>query len=269
VPEPGNPQALNRYAYVLNNPLKYTDPSGHRYDPGGAYSRKPPLLPPLPGADAANQVVTWMENTANDIVTPIENGSAARAVVDAAREGGRRVVRGIDAGLWGVPSVVGVRGGVYVGADLIVGGDITLRAYTVAFNWRSGELSVFEEKGANIYVGCPRIGEAGVNAVVFAMWGASSNKNLEGYSQFVEGRAQADVVAKAGAVVGGLRQTVWKNGAMEVAVDERSNMPIFGVYGGVTGGGDLVSNAVDVGGAVGESQAMQVYPLDLIRSIFH
>jgi RHS repeat-associated protein len=29
VPEPGNPQALNRYAYVTNNPLKYTDPSGH------------------------------------------------------------------------------------------------------------------------------------------------------------------------------------------------------------------------------------------------
>lgn len=29
VPEPGNPQVLNRYAYTLNNPLKYTDPSGH------------------------------------------------------------------------------------------------------------------------------------------------------------------------------------------------------------------------------------------------
>ena len=29
VPDPYNPQALNRYAYVLNNPLKYTDPSGH------------------------------------------------------------------------------------------------------------------------------------------------------------------------------------------------------------------------------------------------
>jgi RHS repeat-associated protein len=26
---PANPQALNRYAYVQNNPLKYTDPSGH------------------------------------------------------------------------------------------------------------------------------------------------------------------------------------------------------------------------------------------------
>jgi len=29
VPEPGNPQALNHYAYVYNNPLRYTDPSGH------------------------------------------------------------------------------------------------------------------------------------------------------------------------------------------------------------------------------------------------
>jgi len=29
VPEPGNPQALNRYSYANNAPLRYVDPSGH------------------------------------------------------------------------------------------------------------------------------------------------------------------------------------------------------------------------------------------------
>ncbi|MEM4326371.1 MAG: RHS repeat-associated core domain-containing protein, partial [Candidatus Pacearchaeota archaeon] len=31
VPEPGNPQSLNRYAYVMNNPLRYVDPSGNKW----------------------------------------------------------------------------------------------------------------------------------------------------------------------------------------------------------------------------------------------
>lgn len=29
IPQPFNPQSLNRYAYVLNNPLRFIDPSGH------------------------------------------------------------------------------------------------------------------------------------------------------------------------------------------------------------------------------------------------
>ena len=29
MPNPGDPQSLNRYTYTLNNPLRYTDPSGH------------------------------------------------------------------------------------------------------------------------------------------------------------------------------------------------------------------------------------------------
>jgi len=29
VPDPNNPQSLNRYSYVLNNPLRYTDPTGN------------------------------------------------------------------------------------------------------------------------------------------------------------------------------------------------------------------------------------------------
>ncbi len=32
VPDPANPQSLNRYAYGLGNPLRHTDPSGHIVD---------------------------------------------------------------------------------------------------------------------------------------------------------------------------------------------------------------------------------------------
>jgi hypothetical protein len=31
VPDPGDPQSLNRYSYAGNNPLRYTDPSGHMW----------------------------------------------------------------------------------------------------------------------------------------------------------------------------------------------------------------------------------------------
>lgn len=38
IPQPFNPQSLNRYTYVLNNPLRYTDPSGHEpHTPGSCY----------------------------------------------------------------------------------------------------------------------------------------------------------------------------------------------------------------------------------------
>lgn len=33
IPDLGNPQSYNRYSYVLNNPLRYTDPNGHQARP--------------------------------------------------------------------------------------------------------------------------------------------------------------------------------------------------------------------------------------------
>ncbi|MDH7475630.1 MAG: hypothetical protein QHJ74_16745, partial [Anaerolineae bacterium] len=46
-PGAGNPQNLNRYAYVRNNPLRYTDPSGHRVDPFGGVGAREDEPPPL------------------------------------------------------------------------------------------------------------------------------------------------------------------------------------------------------------------------------
>jgi hypothetical protein len=43
VPEAGNPQALNRYSYVLNRPLQGGDPTGHQNPVGGVLP--PPTQP--------------------------------------------------------------------------------------------------------------------------------------------------------------------------------------------------------------------------------
>jgi hypothetical protein len=48
---PANPQALNRYAYGLNTPVKYTDPTGHYGADGvltagaGGGTQVPPVTP--------------------------------------------------------------------------------------------------------------------------------------------------------------------------------------------------------------------------------
>jgi RHS repeat-associated protein len=96
VPEPGNPQALNRYAYVNNNPLKYTDPGGHwletawdilniawdiqaiRQDPGNLWNWGALVVDVgtalLPGVPAFAGVVS-------------KGGKAAKAAVEAASHG--------------------------------------------------------------------------------------------------------------------------------------------------------------------------------------
>jgi len=54
VPNPANPQDLNRFAYVRNNPLRYTDPTGNRpcgdgekYDCDGRLNPTTPSKPPV------------------------------------------------------------------------------------------------------------------------------------------------------------------------------------------------------------------------------
>jgi RHS repeat-associated protein len=46
VPSLTNSQSLDRYAYVLNNPIKYLDPSGHMCTEFGSCQRRPPFIDP-------------------------------------------------------------------------------------------------------------------------------------------------------------------------------------------------------------------------------
>jgi RHS repeat-associated protein len=56
VPEPANPQSLNRYSYVLNSPLNYRDPSGHAYDAGDAWAGRRDTPPPPPDEEHEDEI---------------------------------------------------------------------------------------------------------------------------------------------------------------------------------------------------------------------
>jgi RHS repeat-associated protein len=65
VPQPGNPQSLNRYSYALNNAVRFTDPSGHAH---------------CVDADCA---VTWHPTKHRYIISPGVSGvrGVARSIV--------------------------------------------------------------------------------------------------------------------------------------------------------------------------------------------
>jgi hypothetical protein len=67
VPEPENPQALNRYSYVYDNPLKYRDPSGH-----WIFEEEPedPLV--YYGSDLGTLARSWRPSSPNHVVEPAE-----------------------------------------------------------------------------------------------------------------------------------------------------------------------------------------------------
>jgi len=58
IPDLSNPQSYNRYSYCINNPLRYTDPTGHAFHRRGANG----LLPPGPLAYLSGD--TLLENLA-------------------------------------------------------------------------------------------------------------------------------------------------------------------------------------------------------------
>jgi hypothetical protein len=89
VPAPKNPQQFNRFAYGLNNPVKYTDPTGHDVDCAIGDSGckkstaktplKPPLLP-LKNGDNWAQDCVWPSNLQSGVDRVYQMIKNARSV---------------------------------------------------------------------------------------------------------------------------------------------------------------------------------------------
>ena len=79
VPEPGNPQSLNRYTYVLGAPLRYTDPQGHWWE-------DPETGALLPGYSPKSLPDSWKAGRRNYIDIPAPQPYFERLPIAPTRE---------------------------------------------------------------------------------------------------------------------------------------------------------------------------------------
>jgi RHS repeat-associated protein len=109
VPQPGNPQALNRYAYTVNNPLKYNDPSGHCF-----------IICAIGGAIVGG-LIGGIGSAVSQVVEDIQAGQPLSIDVGqvAQATGTGAVVGAVAGGTFGVGLAVG---GAVAGATGITGG---------------------------------------------------------------------------------------------------------------------------------------------------
>jgi len=177
VPNPGDPQSLNRYTYTLNNPLKYTDPSGHyafEENPHDPWTQGPMSQKPHPGV---NFVGDWPE--------------PYRAVVEA----GARTVGGALAGVMRQENYLLYKSGdspnrgpriTSRGAFLQVFGRITFRqvAASTVDGWAWARVA---ERG-EIWVGA-------VGDLAYLRWGSQNTAHELGhaFAQLIGGQPYNDL----------------------------------------------------------------------------
>ncbi|MCI0728561.1 MAG: hypothetical protein L0332_17830 [Chloroflexi bacterium] len=94
VPNAANPQSLNRYSYVLNNPFNFTDPTGHSETECGVYSEECDGLGGSEQGTASSDVEPI--DVKNEYPTPVPEGlppSFVRLTIEFSRSVGDRTFK--------------------------------------------------------------------------------------------------------------------------------------------------------------------------------
>jgi RHS repeat-associated protein len=116
VPNPANPQSLNRFSYVYNNPLKYTDPDGH-------FAFLALLAVGVVGGLIGGAIYGYGHQVAENLDEGMELGEALTTNIDPVEVGGLTGVGGVIGGLVG--------GGLWVAEQLATAAGMKLTEWVI------------------------------------------------------------------------------------------------------------------------------------------
>jgi len=190
VPDPGDPQALNRYSYCLNNPLIYVDPSGEQIVEWLAY---------LIGALAMGAFSGAVEAHMND-QNIFAGALIGAAIAGVAFGAGYGVMQGVTALLTPTVLVAGNAGAVGAAAvaTTSIGEYIGAIAGAFAGGATAGGLNAAVQ-GGNIWQGALYGGLASAAFSGFVLWAVELNSLVKGSAGNVSNPDTSMMVAGEGA----------------------------------------------------------------------
>jgi hypothetical protein len=108
VPDPANPQSLNRYTWVLGNPLKYRDPSGHMEIYDGSFAPYSDywytyVNPKAPGCQSDVEFIKQGASLAVDFTPGLGDAKGLAEVFT-----GKDLITGDSLGAWRFLGLVGL-----------------------------------------------------------------------------------------------------------------------------------------------------------------
>ncbi len=250
VPGAGNSQAWNRFSYTLNNPVNYTDPSGHKacidWDDNGQCVEDP----------------DWHGKNNPLPEDPYKKGKNAKYGTDSSPYYTSDFI--LDNFIWTtIPSAIGFQLGGHgqIGYLLEIG---MAKELEIVFNWRSGELSIMSVEGPHGWLGTPNIFEIDVYGGKVKYFGVSENSNLEGLAVYGGWSGSGDILHKIGGEeYYGIAIDNGKSFPPTPYIDPGSSMYVTYTQNNIYYGFNQHPNVVDVGMIGGAAGTRILFNFDL------